>query len=136
MGNVQGTVADNHSKIQSTTKLSQNVRLKSRALARFLLSAHRRNDGGSSVGDDSSIGSRSLNNGIDGNEMDRDVDDVDGDFSNVLQNKALDNDTMDEIIDRRSSVQLLNENVKCVDDIVHMGNGSTNGYVQNIVSGK
>lgn len=140
MGNVQGTLADNQNKAINSAKFRQSLQLKSRALARFLTSAHRKgDDNGKAYNDGSSKGS-SLKDGVGNNDIDGDIDEVDGDFTNVLLIKTLDNEQMDEIIDKRNSVQLLNESVKCNDDIetniVHMTPGTSIGYVQNIVSGK
>lgn len=143
MGNMQGALVDNHNKATNTAKFRQSLQLKSRALARFLTTAHRKADNDGKVYDDGSSRGSSLKDGVDNNEVGSDADDVDvvdGAFTNVLLINSFDNEQMDEIIDKRNGVQLLNESVKSIDDIetniVHMEPGTSIGFVRNIVSGK
>lgn len=134
MGNVHGALGDNQSKLKNTTKLRHSLQVKSRALAKFLTSAHRKGNENGTIYDNGSSRGSSLKDDIDNIDIDSETDDVDGDFASVLLIKTFDNEDVDEVIGNENDVKLLNDNVNVKRNIVHAK--TSTGYVENIVSGK
>lgn len=154
MGNTQGILTDNLTASANATKFTQSIRVKTRAIAKFLTAAQQRRgedkingmDGTSSHGGScgGGGGGDSRRSSITGDVRDKnecDIDEVDGDFTNVLLINAFDKEQSDDIIDTGINRQLLNENVDGIDvmddgKIAQIESKPSVDMVRNIVSGE